>query len=230
VFVSSVFGDVDPAVDAAPGLWIAEVLHPFARDVGSIIPPGFPRYALIRHQSADNAEAVAGHPPTELVELLANLGAAHTSTPDRCWFALWDGRGWLTSQRMYWARNGQNALARILGRRQLRVQRRRDDSRRRQVERELLSIPKLALPQRTYLLFVGPVAAACAFRDPMWPSPDPEPPNLWWPDDRAWCVASEIDLPVSYVGGTSDLIEAVLREVGELAAPVTPDDKIFGHT
>jgi hypothetical protein len=27
----------------------------------------------------------------------------------------------------------------------------------------------------------------------------------------------------------ADLIEAVLRDIGELAAPVTPDDKIFGH-
>jgi hypothetical protein len=27
----------------------------------------------------------------------------------------------------------------------------------------------------------------------------------------------------------ADLIDAVLREVGELAAAVTPDDKIFGH-
>jgi hypothetical protein len=26
-------------------------------------------------------------------------------------------------------------------------------------------------------------------------------PNPWWPEDRAWCVATEIDLPYTYVGG-----------------------------
>jgi hypothetical protein len=228
-FMPSMFGDVDPATDDASGAWIAERLHPFARDVGSIVPPGFSQYAQIRHQSADDAESVAGYPPIELLELFANLGASHTSTPDRCSFALWDGRGWLTSQRMYWVRGGKGPLARIVGRRQLRGQRRRDAARRRLVENELGSIPRLALPQRTYLLFVGSVASATALRNPMWPSGASEPPNLWWPADQAWCVASEIDLPVTYVGGASDLIEAVLREVGELAARVTTDDKIFGH-
>jgi hypothetical protein len=24
-------------------------------------------------------------------------------------------------------------------------------------------------------------------------------PNLWWPDDHAWCVATEIDLKSTYV-------------------------------
>ena len=27
-------------------------------------------------------------------------------------------------------------------------------------------------------------------------------PNLWWPADRAWRVASDIDLPSTYLGGT----------------------------
>ncbi len=29
---------------------------------------------------------------------------------------------------------------------------------------------------------------------------DDHAPNLWWPDDRAWCVATEIDLAWTYVG------------------------------
>ena len=225
----SVFGDADPATDDAAGAWIAELLHPFARDVGSIVPPGFSQYAQIRHQSADNAESVAGYPPIELVELLAKLGASRTSTPDRCSFALWDGRGWLTSQRMYWVRGGQSPLARLRGRRQVRAQRRRDEALRHLVENELGSIPRLMLPQRTYLLFVGAVASATTLRNPMWPSGASEPPNLWWPADQAWCVASEIDLPVTYIGGSSGLIADLLHEVGDLAAVVTTDDKIFGH-
>ena len=35
-------------------------------------------------------------------------------------------------------------------------------------------------------------------------------PNLWWPQDRAWCVATEIDLMTSYVGGFRQCIDAIL--------------------
>jgi hypothetical protein len=35
-------------------------------------------------------------------------------------------------------------------------------------------------------------------------------PNLWWPEDRTWCVASEIDLSWTYVGGSSDLVESLV--------------------
>jgi len=38
----------------------------------------------------------------------------------------------------------------------------------------------------------------------MWQSP-----NLCWPDDRAWCVATEIDLPETYVAGSEDCIERI---------------------
>jgi hypothetical protein len=37
-------------------------------------------------------------------------------------------------------------------------------------------------------------------------------PNLWWPDDHAWCVASEIDFPYTYVGGSQELIDAILED------------------
>jgi hypothetical protein len=31
-------------------------------------------------------------------------------------------------------------------------------------------------------------------------------PNQWWPQDRAWCVASEIDLDSTLVAGSQDLV------------------------
>ena len=34
--------------------------------------------------------------------------------------------------------------------------------------------------------------------------------NLWWPEDRAWCVATEIDFNTIYIGGTLGLIDALL--------------------
>jgi hypothetical protein len=36
-------------------------------------------------------------------------------------------------------------------------------------------------------------------------------PNFWWPQDRSWCVATEIDHNWTYVGGSRACVEALLR-------------------
>jgi hypothetical protein len=71
---------------------------------------------------------------------------------------------------------------------------------------------RVNLPGRDYLLFKGSVAEARGWQDG---------PNLWWPDDQAWCVASEIDLPCTYVGGASELIEQILQHPALEALPAT---------
>jgi hypothetical protein len=48
--------------------------------------------------------------------------------------------------------------------------------------------------------------------------------NLWWPEDRSWCVASEIDLRWTYVGGSSELIAQILSDERIEALPATPHD------
>ena len=47
-------------------------------------------------------------------------------------------------------------------------------------------------------------------------------PSLWWPDDRAWFVATEIDFNWTYVGGTRDCIEGVLADPSLEALPTNP--------
>jgi hypothetical protein len=51
-------------------------------------------------------------------------------------------------------------------------------------------------------------------------------PNLWWPDDRAWVVASEIDLAWSYLGGSADLVDAVVADGRFRARRVAASDPI----
>jgi hypothetical protein len=68
--------------------------------------------------------------------------------------------------------------------------------------------PRARMPWRGYLVFRGPLSAAArleidGFRFT---------PNLWWPDDRTWCVATEIDGYSTYVGGTAACIDAVLAD------------------
>jgi len=50
----------------------------------------------------------------------------------------------------------------------------------------------------------------------------PQPPDLWWPEDRAWFVATDTDLSWLYVGGTTDLT----NELPERTTPVGSTDPI----
>ncbi len=79
------------------------------------------------------------------------------------------------------------------------------------------------LPWRTYELFEGPIEGATCFRTSRFQSP-----NLWWPQDRSWCVASEIDLPWTYIAGPRELVGDVLAATRLEALVASPDDPIVG--
>ena len=64
---------------------------------------------------------------------------------------------------------------------------------------------------RSYLLFRGPVQAACSFEPRGWHYT----PSFWWPDDRAWTAVTEIDGSSTYVGGARVTVDAILHS-GEL--------------
>jgi hypothetical protein len=73
---------------------------------------------------------------------------------------------------------------------------------------------------RHYLVFRGPLNALAEwFR---WRT---EAPNYWWPDDRAWIVATEIDGFSTYVGGSRRCIDAVLASPLLEALPSSLGDR-----
>lgn len=63
------------------------------------------------------------------------------------------------------------------------------------------------VPQREFYLLAGQVGAVA---ESAVESPRYQSPNLWWPEDRAWCVATEIDLNTTYVGCSEACREALL--------------------
>lgn len=67
---------------------------------------------------------------------------------------------------------------------------------------------------RSYVMFEGPIDAAIELGGWVDWGQHPEfirqSPNIWWPDDHAWCVASEIDYEFTYVGGSRELIDDLL--------------------
>jgi len=77
------------------------------------------------------------------------------------------------------------------------------------------------MPQRPMHLVEGPLDAIGEFFE-FWRGA----PNLWWPDDRAWCVATDVDLMTTYVGGHGATIEALLTDGQIEALPVPVDQPV----
>lgn len=80
--------------------------------------------------------------------------------------------------------------------------------------------PRVQLPGRGYLLFVGPLRAVPSLAD----AHEGRTPNLWWPDDRSWCIGSEIDLPWTYVGGSAALVADLVADARVEAQSASPGD------
>lgn len=189
--------------------WLVASLTTFATSVASILPGHFPAYARVYHpfdtgggssiaaptwreltalagrelrdpraaedfalSGVPNAQARCGTLPPALIEALLEHLSPATTTPDQCFFAVWEGFGDLLVP--------------------------------------LALTPRLELPHRTYLMYAGPIAAALTSYSiiPF----GHRSANLWWPADRAWCVATEIDFAWTYVGGPRACIDAILAD------------------
>ena len=93
---------------------------------------------------------------------------------------------------------------------------------------EVLGGPRLRLPGRDHVLFRGPLRAALTIGHTLpggmrfWP----RSPNLLWPADRSWCLATEIDFDSTLVAGSRALVDAVLAAPDLEAWDVGPDDDL----
>jgi hypothetical protein len=88
---------------------------------------------------------------------------------------------------------------------------------------EVRSAPTFSVPQRSYHLLAGPVEAIRDLADACQPLGPPQSPNLWWPEDQAWCVATEIDLKTTYIGADRACAQELIASPGVEAALVSPD-------
>ncbi|MCX4760296.1 hypothetical protein OG562_04725 [Streptomyces sp. NBC_01275] len=84
-------------------------------------------------------------------------------------------------------------------------------------------IPSFPTPGRDEVLLAGPLAEAVS---PVSLNEFAELPDLWWPQDRAWCLGGDVDLVSTYVGGSPALIAELLAAPELEAHPVSPGDKV----
>lgn len=154
-----------------------------------------------------------GSLPLDLARVLVRLLADHTTTADLCWFAAWEGWGDY--------RDGSAVL--------LTLGASPDDAppampppatyREKPSER-----PTFTLPHRGYYIARGPLSAALdTVYGVTWAY---QSASIWWPDDRAWCVATEVDFDWTYVGGTKECIAAILASPNLEALPARVTDGI----
>jgi hypothetical protein len=204
--------------DVRPAAWLEVALWPWGQGgmrVGSLVPDGYPTYGRLLHAASSAlgdekvrwSDIAAHHDRplgaqtrfNELVdwdpapdrqsppwpweqpdrgsltpgecEALAGTLARHTTTPDRCWFCMWEGYGWA----------GLPAPGH--------------------------GPPRVKLEHRDCLLFAGRVRAAGAFRSGPWF----QSPTLWWPDDRAWVVATDLDTFSTYLAVDTACLDDLRR-------------------
>jgi hypothetical protein len=214
--------------DASAADWIVTGLRGFAESVVSLVPDGFAAYVRVFHPAyrgagaesrpvswaeiaaANGTHVHAGmqlgaltnnaysynHPqpgvfdrppevgslPPELATPLAGVLARHTTTPERCWFAVWNGFG--------------------------------PDTR-----AEVRAAPTFQVPAREYHLLQG---TTDAITESVMDGLREQSPNIWWPDDRLWCVATEIDLNTTYIGCADACHDDILALPGIEALEVDP--------
>jgi hypothetical protein len=205
-----------PETDVAIADWFATSGSPWTQ-LCSLGPSGFRGYCRLFHplhegadeNDSDELQNIEGHLDDTHLKRLTTVLSRYTSTPGDCFFGLWDGFGDIHgSPAVGSLRMGRGGPAEIPP----------------AFPPEVLTGPRVEIPNRNYLLFRGPLSDAGHWGAVDMPPGHPRlinSPNLIWPFDRAWFVASEVDLPWTGVGGESALVEELLADAVLDVEPVS---------
>jgi hypothetical protein len=223
-------GDYQSAPDAAAASWVIEGLRGFAESVLSVVPAGFEAYARIFHP--------AGNGDPEAPVRWRDIAQANGRTAHRMmqWpsitgsFRFYHG----DDQPGLWDREPEEgALPKLLVPVLTSVLAGHTATPGRcwfavwdgwgALEPGVRDAPAFEIPRRRLYLLTGPITALSRSLETwLWW----QTPNVWWPDDRAWCVATEIDFETTYVGGTRACIAELTGHPDLEAVAADPADGI----
>ncbi|MDE3069283.1 MAG: hypothetical protein KGJ43_00965, partial [Acidobacteriota bacterium] len=162
------------------------VMHP-AAEWGSLVGSwhlGYRNYPTELFSS----EPETGQLPAAVARRLVAVLSEHTARSDEACFGVWEG--WGRGSTMFFVSRDTSEEAR-------RRTEAADRARREAWYGLLDGAAKFNVPGRGMHLLRGPLAAIEDFYEF-----HRNPPSIWWPADRTWCVATGIDLMTTYVGGT----------------------------
>lgn len=226
---------------AALGAWIGPRLGPFGGGVSSVVPRGYDAYARVLHPvgAATWAEvcATTGATAHALMQwesirrgwageepnpgdvepgLFGRLLDVVTPfTAGECVLGLWDGYGWIDGR-------GVVVLSATNDGTPARAPYHPPPA----YDAATLAAPRLHCPHRGYFVFSGPLSAVPTLGHEAGEAFLPQSPNLLWPADRSWCLASEIDFDSTLIGGPTELVAALLDADGIEAWPVGSEDSL----
>ena len=150
---------------------------------------------------------------------LSALLCDFTTTPDRCYLGYWEGNGHFPGGQVRYFGHEPGLLSSI------------EDmvhslwGKLRPAPDLLAGVPRLAGQNREYLLYFGSLDILPSLsQHPPWGLS----PNLWWPEDRAWCVSTDVDAYDTFVGGSEACIEGILNCLDLEALPFPLDGRIDG--
>ena len=207
--------------DTSPGAWIAAAVR-HDSTVGSLVPPVFEAYARVFHPAVRYAgdddidvtwatvaaaNATVAHPAMEwgsITGLMEFFDQADQSP-------LWDG----APARGHLPEHVAGLVAAVL-----RAHTATPDDCFFGAPAEVLAAeaPTLTVGANDVILVRGPVELAARN---MAEEPSEQSATLWWPADRAWVVATDMDLVTTYVGGSSACIAGLLAHPGLEVAEVS---------
>jgi hypothetical protein len=209
--------------DTEQAAWWVDALHPFAQDVGSVVPDVFPAFARVLHPVHEGGRRRSwadvarehgriAHAEMQLHEISRPLGAPRVVEYQM------DGR-------VEWGSLPLPELE-VLG--EIVERHTRTASRcwfavwEGYAQLTLLPVPsrRIEVPQRSYYLLEGALADLPEIARTL----DDQSPNVWWPDDRAWCVATEVDFAWTYVGGSAALVDALVDDTRLEVVRARPSD------
>lgn len=224
-------------MDVASGRWVEQEFASDFASVGALVPGGYEAYARVLHPAWEASDRMVpwsavtawsgrvyhplmsfegirspapghgadpspwDHDPDyssldeEVTAELLPLLAQFTGTPEQCYFGVWEGYGQYS---------GGSAMLTSDGR-----------GRRLRTPRDVRRAQRIKGVGRDYLLYQGRLADIIGFYTNFLS----EPPNIWWPADHAWFVSTDIDLDSTYVGGSHECIDALLRHPALEAVP-----------
>jgi hypothetical protein len=221
-------GEIGSVAGTAPGGFhtYVRVCHPAERDqrpytwpqvaaeTGHIAHPVMQWHALVDASDSLNmsdsqwpgSDPRRGNVEPDVLRALVDVLAAHTTTPQTCTLGLWNGYGFIdggTTNVAYPAGSGKTGGTY------------------REPPAFSRDRPILSLPWREYFLFGGAVTAALDMSS-RWD----QSPNLLWPEDRGWFMASEIDFDSTVIAGSSELAHRLLQNPTLDAWEVQPEDRL----
>lgn len=162
-----------------------------------------------------------GELPEDLGLGLARLLAPHTTTPENCYFAYWNGYGDPTPMMP----PPHDAAERAEQERVFESYRTGEVFRGTPMEfRDVAA--RFSIPGREYFLFEGAVSDVIT----EWDGLSGELPSLWWPADQDWCVAGDTDLDSTYVGASQRCIDELIDSEDIEALEASLDNKIGTDT